>query len=357
VDLVSLVRRSVDILRDNWILLAPTLIVRLAVPIVVMIATAIVIMPAIAIYLSSGGVVSALPLIAVTGVVVVIVALIIVSFALAGQGYMNRRVALGEKTSMGDFLHGGRRYFAKVFGALLLLSVLFGLPILALLGAALTAIGPIAQVAFRTMPETAREWTVAFTTAAPKFPVLLLALASTIFVVGSIELVVYILTVPWLQAVVMEDVGLIGSFARCFGFVRRNFLSVLGYVGLRMLVGGLVGGLFVGPLMFQSLYPAFLRGRFPPPYMPAYSAGLGFVASIVDILIATFLTLLLFVMYVDRTKGLPVAAPQIQPVPPPQPPPTPSPLLVERYCIYCGSRIRGDAIYCHRCGRMQEAPP
>jgi len=357
VDLVSLVRRSVDILRDNWILLAPTLIVHFAVPVIVMIAAALVVIPAIAVYLSSGGAVSVLPLVAVTGVVVVVVALIIVSFALAGQGYMNRRVALGEKTSMGDFLLGGRRYFAKVFGALLLLGILFGLPVVVLLGVALTAVGPIAPVSLGRMPETAREWTVAFTTVTPRFPILLLSLASTIFVVGLVELGVYMLTLPWLQAVVVEEAGLIGSFVRCFGFVRRNILSTLGYAGLKILVGGLIGGLFAIPFMSMPLLAAFPRRMASTPYLPTTSAGVGLIAFVANILIATFFTLLLFVMYVDRTRGLPAPTPQVQLVPPPQPPPTPSPPLVERYCIYCGSRIHGDAIYCHRCGRRQEAPP
>jgi hypothetical protein len=312
VDLTSLVRRSIDILANNPILLAPALILQLlaTIPSAMMKSISI----------SS---------LAVTGVTSIISMFLVTPFIVAGQGYMNKQVTLGHRTNMEDFILGGRKYFAKVLRAtiiFILLLFLFGLPVSFVAVAFPAAVQSLMQLGW-----TSGNWVSILIVALQSSPILLLAIVVT--------MPFQILTVAWQQAVIVEEVGALGSFSRCFGFVRRNIPTVLGYSGLRALVDGLVGGPTV---LFDLASGAGVSSTSLSIQMLVASAGLWLVTLVANVLTATFFTLLMFAVYIDRRTTTPIMAPPAQPaLQPPQ----------RVFCPSCGTPVAAEDAYCVNCGR------
>ncbi|MEM4251410.1 MAG: hypothetical protein QW828_06220, partial [Candidatus Bathyarchaeia archaeon] len=104
---------------------------------------------------------------------------------------------------------------------------------------------------------------------------------------------VFIFTLFWIQALVMDEAGVFKAIRISVGFVKRNFKTTLGIGGLWIIAQGFTKAIFPGGGMGGG-GPGYGYGfSFPPP-----------LEAIFQLLIATFFTLLLYVVYADRTGKL-----------------------------------------------------
>ncbi|MBS7626241.1 hypothetical protein KEJ51_04265 [Candidatus Bathyarchaeota archaeon] len=287
-DLISDFRRALDVLRYNMILFLPSLIIFYLVPIMVLIAAFYVLTPITYTILK----VQASNLIygLIFGITVLAtLAGLTYIYVLSGAANMNKKAVLTGSTSMKDFWDGCDKYFLKILAGTILLATVYAVIVLVgiiLTSAILLPYTPKLTQMIKLQPENILK----------RFePVTLLEALEVLIDPISLWLLLltcmgifFIFTVFWIQALVIEDVGVFRAVGLSVRFVKKNMKTTLGIASLWLISQGLV----------VTITPyGFLDGG---------SSGCLFaVAPIPQILlqpiIATFFTLLLYVTYADKT--------------------------------------------------------
>lgn len=180
--------------------------------------------------------------------------------------------AIGGVTRFETFVAGGKENYLQLLGAMLLFAVLFGVfatvVVVGLTTTAIFAVGMNSAGAAGPMGGNAGAM-------------------GTVALFGLVGGFLMLLPLFFLQfyaaAVVVSDLGVVDSFKRSAGIVRRNFVSTLGYSVIAGLAG-LVAGVAGLPVSMTSGY-----GRFDATTTAAPEFGLGFVfaAVLVSVLVST----------------------------------------------------------------------
>jgi lysylphosphatidylglycerol synthetase-like protein (DUF2156 family) len=194
---------------------------------------------------------------------------------------------------------------------------------------------------------------------------IIFGLLGIILVVGLVELVLFIFLLPWMQALVMDDLGIVKSIRSSFAFVRKNLATMIGYI----VISGVAS--MVTAWIASFVWPSFSYSELTNPSIYTNGArllGLMFRANnivyyVISALLSAFFTLLLFVIYADRTHGPqvppslvgPTIAPASQVLEPSSPPRQPA--RGTRYCVNCGARLIILAVFCPTCGARQPPLP
>jgi hypothetical protein len=253
---------------------------------------------------------------------------------------------------------GTKKYFLRILGGRILVGLILAVPV---------AVGIIAAAASVL---TLKAWQLTPPEEiTPKAIVSLLEptifqLLGIIVVIGLIELVLYIFLLPWMQMLVMDDLGIVKSIKSSFFFVRKNLAAMIGYIVIS-------GVAWIATSWITSVvWPSFSYSELTnsPEYTNgAHLAELMFRANsivyyVISTLLSALFTLLMFVIYADRTVGPETpastsgpAVPPAQVAAPPSPPRKPRRGI--RYCINCGRPLIMLAVFCPNCGARQPPLP
>lgn len=359
-DLGALISQSAAKIKKNWILFVPPILTQVVMPIVLFTVAAFTLFPLLMALSLTGDVSGLIQTVAGGAVVFAIAGFLVDTLLTAGWAYMNKRVVIDGQTALGDFWTGAKKYFLRILGGRILVAVVVVVPIAAGIAAIVASILTL-RVGPLVPPEELGPTTIISMLGPAIF-----GLLGILVIVGLIELVLYIFLLPWMQALVMDDLGILGSIKSSFRFVRRNFATTLGYVVITGIAWIAVAW------VTSSLWPSlsFSELTSPSAYMdPLRMLGLIFrpstmVNSLITALLSCFFTLLLFIIYADRTRGSP-PSPAIDAstaaTPAQVPPPGPSTVQVAprgmKYCLNCGARIISLAVFCPNCGARQPPLP
>jgi len=109
----------------------------------------------------------------------------------------------------------------------------------------------------------------------------------------TVAALIFIFTLFWIPAAVIDDLGVIKALGRSISFVKENFYTTIGFIGLYI-----IAELFTGQIL-------------PGGGGGGGGEGFGFwfgmgpqLEAIFTLLITTFFFLLLFAIYADRTGKL-----------------------------------------------------
>ena len=357
-DLGSLISRTATTIRKNWLLLLPPILTQVVLPLVLLTLAALTVFPLGMAYALTEDFWGALETL-VGGVLILIVAGFLVdTFLTAGWAHMNKRAVVDGQTRLNDLLFGAKRYFLPILGGRLLVGAVMLLPLLVAIGAFMVSIanlnlGPSAIPGVITPPDIV-------TLLGP----LILGLIGILLIVGAIEIGLYIFLLPWMQALVVDELSVWQSIKSGVRFVWRNFVTIIGYIVLSAVAW------IVTSWLTSLLLPGVSYSQLTAPEIYANGSRLltvflgptNIVYSLISSLIAAFFTLLLFAIYVDRTRETPpsVTVGTDVATPSPQTPQT-QPVRGQaaprgmRYCVNCGAMVVSLAVFCPNCGARQ--PP
>jgi len=356
-DLGSLINQSAARIRKNLILLVPPILTQIVVPLALFTVAAFTLFPLMMALALTGDVWGVIGTVAAGGIVLLATGLLVDTFVTAGWAYMNRRVVVDGQTGFGDLWVGAKRYFLRILGGRILIGILVVMPI----GAGIAAM--IAEIMTLDIGLLAPEELVPTTMINLLAPIIM-GLAGILLVVGLIEVVLCIFLVPWMQALVMDDLGILASIKSSLRFVRRNFGTIIGFVvisAFAQVVASWVGSL---------LWPSFSYSELTTPAVYMNSTRLlglllgttNMVGSVISALLSGFFMLLLFFIYADRTREAP-PSPTAEPstvafTPAVAQPEASRPSVAPRgmkYCQNCGAGLVSLAVFCPSCGARQ--PP
>ncbi|MFC7080285.1 DUF7544 domain-containing protein [Halorussus caseinilyticus] len=161
--------------------------------------------------------------------------LLAVPFLLGGLLSMAAE-GLDGVTRLGTFVEGGKEYYLSILGALLLFAVVM---------TAITTIFVIGIAVVGVFVLGMGTSGLGGSVASPGAGIAAFALVGLLVGLGTM-LPLFFLQF-YAPAIVVSDLGVVASFKRSAGLVRRNFVSTLGYTALTMLVGLVAGvaGIFV----------------------------------------------------------------------------------------------------------------
>ena len=193
---------------------------------------------------------------------------------------------------------------------------------------------------------------------------LILGLIGILLIVGAVEIALYVFLLPWMQALVTDELSVWQSIKSSVRFVWRNFVTMIGYIALSG-----VAWIVVSWLM-SMISPSVSYSQFTDPEIYANESRLlsvllgaaNIVYSLISSLLAAFFTLLLFAVYVDRTRETTRSVTAVTDAATPTPqtlhtepiPGRPAPRGM-RYCVNCGAMLVSLAVFCPNCGARQ--PP
>lgn len=359
-DLGTLISQSAAKIKKNWILFVPPFLTQVVVPIVLFTVAAFTLFPLMMALSLTGDFWGVIQTVAVGAVVLTIVGFLVDTFITAGWAYMNKRVVVDGQTVLDDFWLGAKKYFLRILGGRILIGVIAVVPIAAGIAAIATSILTL-NVGRLTPPEELVPEAI-ITLLGP----IIFGLIGFFVIVGLIELVLYIFLLPWMQALVMDDLGIWGSIKASFAFVKRNFATTIGYIVIAAIAW--IAASWVTSLWWPGLSYSELTK--PSVYMDSLRMlglvlGAGSViSSAISALLSGFFTLLLFLIYADRTRGLvpspaaglSTAAPAAQVPQPTEARPQVAPRGM-KYCVNCGAMIISLAVFCPNCGARQPPLP
>ena len=297
-DLMGEFKRSMEILRSNLILFLPALVIFYLIPVALFIAAVYVFTPIVIVALKSPSPLWALLQGSILGLaILLIIAVLAYLYVVSGAANMNKKAVLTGTTSMSDFWEGCKKYFGKIVGGVILLAIVHGIVIA--VGILLTVATVLPSIPKLTEPEFMPKFEAGafeperFTRLAAWLTELLRAVSDTLGVwvaLLTVSALVFIFTLFWIQALVVDEVGIIKAIGTSIGFVRRNFKTTIGIAGLWIIAQGFTRAVFPGGGMGGG-GPGYGYGfGFPPP-----------LQAIFQLLIATFFTLLLYTVYMDKT--------------------------------------------------------
>jgi hypothetical protein len=345
-------------MRKNWMLIVPPILTQVALPLVIMTAMVFSLLPLIAAFGLTGDT-SGLIQTAVVGMLILLIgSFLFDTFVTAGWAYMNRRVVVDGRTELGDFWVGARKYFLRILGGRILVGAIFAVPV----AVGVVAIGVSVlglDIGNLTPPEELTPTTIVSTLSRVIF-----GLLGIILVVGLAELVLFILLLPWMQALVMDDIGILKSVKASFAFARKNFATMIGY----LVISGVAS--MVAAWVASLVWPSFSYSELTNLNIYANGARLlelmlranNIVYYLISALLSAFFTLLLFAIYVDRTRGLSVSTNAVELTAGPashtsESPPPRQPARGTKFCVNCGAPLIVLAVFCPNCGARQPPLP
>lgn len=357
-DLGWLINRTATTIKKNWLLLLPPILTQVVLPSVLLAVAAFTVFPlgmAYALIEDFWGALETL----VGGVLVLVAAGFLVdTFVTAGWAYMNKRAVVDGHTRLDDLLFGAKRYFLPILGGRLLVGAVMLVPLMVAIGAFVASIASL-DLGPSTIPGALTPLDIV-----GLLGPLVLGLIGILLIVGAIEIALYMFLLPWMQALVVDELSVWQSIKSSVRFVWRNFVTMVGYVVLSAVAW------VVTSWMTSLVLPGASYSQFMDPEMYAngsrfLTALLGpanIVYTLTSSLLAGFFTLLLFAIYVDRTRETPrsVTATADLATPSPQAPQT-QPVRGQlaprgmRYCVNCGAMVISLAVFCPNCGARQ--PP
>ena len=356
-DLGSLINQSAAKIKKNLILFVPPIVIQIVVPFSLFTVAALTLFPLMMALGLTGDVWGVIKTAAGGGIILLAAGFLVDTFVTAGWAYMNRCVVIDGQTELGDLWVGARKYFLRILGGRVLIGMLVILPIAAGIGAMIAGIMTL-NIGLLAPEELVP--TAVISLLAP----IIMGLIGILLVVGLIELVLGILLLPWMQALVMDDLGIIASIKSSFRFVRRNFGTIIGYVGISAFAWIVVSW------AASLIWPSFSYSELTTPAVYMNSTRLlglllgatNMINSVISALLSGFFTLLLFLIYADRTREVPsppIAEPSTAPFTPRVTQPEASrPSGAPRgmkYCQNCGATLVSLAVFCPSCGARQ--PP
>jgi len=284
--------------------------------------------------------------------VIVVVGFLIDTFLNAGWAYMNKRVVTDGQTGLADFWVGARKYFLRILGGRMLIGIIMVIPVGAGIAAVVSGILTL-NIGQLNPAELGPSSIIGL-----PGPILL-GIFGILVIVGLIELLLYIFLFPWMQALVMDDLGIVGAIKASVAFVRRNLATIIGFAVIYAIVwiaASWVTSLFspsfsYSELTRQSIYMNSSR------LLETLLGASNVANSVISALLSAFFTLLLFMIYADRTRGS--SAPQsvegfaaVTSSQASQPRRAPRGM---KYCVNCRALVVSLAVFCPNCGARQ--PP
>ena len=309
-DLFANFKKTYETLRGNLLLFLPPLVllylvpvglavaaVYVAVPLAFGIATAYSFMPIFAVTAKAVSVSVVLAGGAISSGILLIVAVVVYSTVFAGWGYMSRAALTTGKTSFEDFRSGFRNHFGRVIVATV---VIIGVPVLLALVALASVVSMGRNASLPTMRQLAilllRFVTVGrianFTPAQifqslPSFAKLAAGPALAALFFATLIGIWLLCTLFWIPSIIVSQMSIMEGFSNSVAFLRKNFYTVMGYIGLFIIAVRFTATIFPGvnetAKSYVLLTPAALAGVF-------------------QVLIEAFFVLLLYAIYIDRTK-------------------------------------------------------
>jgi len=356
-DLGLLISQSAARIKKNLILFVPPILTQVIVPLVLLTVAAFTLFPLMVALGLTGDILGLIQTIAGGVIILVVAGFLIDTFVTAGWAYMNKRVVTDEQTGLADLLVGAKKYFLRILGGRILYGIIVVLPIAA--GIAAVAASFLTLNIGQLTPGELNPATIV-----SLLGPIILGLFGIFLIVGLVELVLYIFLLPWMQALVMDDLGIWGSIKSSFTFVRRNFATMIGYVVISAIAW--IAASWVASL----LWPSFSYSELTRPSVYMNSTRLlglllgasNVASSVISALLSAFFTLLLFMIYADRTRGPPAsrstegftAAASSEVHQTQQPAPQRAPRGM-KYCLNCGAMVISLAVFCPNCGARQ--PP
>jgi hypothetical protein len=304
VEIFDLMRRSYELLKQNLLLFLPSLILTYLTPVALGIAALFIFVPVLVITGNSPNPI--LSLIGggfIGGIILGILALVIFAVVVAGMSNLNKMVLLTGETSFDDFKIGVKRYFARILGGVIVLAVIYVIIFFIGVGAAIAMIFSVIKDFIGSEMLQEGGFPEIFEQGFPQIPggLMLLKTIFKIFanfsgvalILLTIAALIFIFTLFWIPAAVIDDVGVFGALRRSVGFVKEHFYTTIGFIGLY-----LIAELFTGEIFGGGGGGGGGEGF-----------GFGFaiapsLEAIFNLLIITFFVLLLFAIYADRTGKL-----------------------------------------------------
>jgi hypothetical protein len=313
-DIFDLMKKSYNVLKANLLLFLPPLVLTYLAPVALAIAALFILVPILVI---AGNLPNPiLPLIGggfVGGVILLILALVIYAAIVAGMANLNKNALLTGRSSFDEFKTGVKKYFARILGGVILLAVIYLIIFFIGVGAAIAMIfsaikGLLTPEMLEKLPEIFDEGVPEiFKEAFPAMPSGLM-LVKTIFklfanfsgvalILITVAALVFIFTIFWIPAAVIDELGVFKAIGRSISFVKENFYTTIGFIGLYIIAQLFTGEIFPGGGGGGG------GGGPQGGYGFAFGIGPG-LEAIFNILITTFFFLLLFAIYADRTGKL-----------------------------------------------------
>jgi len=357
-NLGTLISQSAARIKKNWMLIVPPILIQVILPLVIMTVMAFLLLPLIVAFGLTGDTWGLIQT-AVGGMLLLLVGIFLFdTLVTAGWAYMNRCVVIEGRTELTDLWVGAKKYFLRILGGRIIVGVILAVPVA--VGIVTAAASVLALNIGQLTPPEELTPTAIVSLLAP----IIFGLLGIILVVGLIELVLFIFLLPWMQALVMDDIGIVKSIKVSFAFVRKNLATMIGYIA----ISGVAS--VVTAWIASFVWPSFSYSELTNPgiYMNgARLLGLMFQANnivyyVVSALLSAFFTLLLFVIYADRTRGPQVPTGPVGPAvaashisEPPVPPRQPA--RGTKYCVNCGAPLIILAVFCPNCGARQPPLP
>lgn len=354
-DLGSLISQSAARIKKNWILLIPPILNQVLIPLSLLALAAFTVFPFAMALGATGDEWAGIRVIAGGILIFGAVGFLIENFLTAGWAYMNKRVVTDGETRWADLWVGARKYFLPILGGRLLIGVMAVIPIAAGVAAIVASIATLNIGSLTPSGELAPD------TIAGLIAPLVMQLIGIVVIVGLIELALYIFLLPWMQALVMDDQGILRSLRSSFTFVKRNFATMVGYIVVS------TGTWIVTAWLASLLWPSLPYSELTRPAVYLNGARLlgvllgatNVIHSVVSAFLSAFFTLLLFIIYADRTRTPPGPSSAVQVI-------TAAPVALGsarsrhpprgmKYCLNCGVMLISLAVFCPQCGARQ--PP
>lgn len=296
-DLFSIFRKTFETLKSNIFLFLPPLANLYLLPVALGIAAAYIFIPILVVGANIGDFLPSMIVGGLIGVVIVaILALVAFSAVFAGWGNMNRAALTTGKTNFDDFKSGFKKYFGRVLVAVVILLVmLIGLGLLGL--ASIVSMGvPIVKEIMERMPTLAELQSFAGPFL-PEGPLGILARivrlaansAGVVLIFVTLGGLWMLFTLFWIPAIIIGDMKVLRALSSSFSFVKKNFYTVIGYIGLYI----------IAHRFTSTIFPGGGGGGGGAGY------GFGFaiepaLQGVFQVLIQTFFILMLYAIYIDR---------------------------------------------------------
>jgi hypothetical protein len=357
-DLGTLISQSAALMKKNWMLIVPPILIQVALPLVIMTVIVFSLLPLMVAFGLTGDT-SGLIQTAVVGMLILLVGIFLLdTFVTAGWAYMNRRAVIDERTELADLWVGAKKYFLRILGGRILVGAIFAVPVA--VGVVVIAASVLGLGIGHLTPEELTP-----TTIVSLLTPVIFGLLGIILVVGLAELVLFILLLPWMQALVMDDLGIVKSVKASFAFARKNLATMIGYV----VISGVAS--MVAAWTASLVWPSLSYSELTNPNIYTNGARLlelmlranNIVYYVISALLSAFFTLLLFAIYADRTRALGVPASSVGPTVAPashiseSPTPPRQPARGTKYCVNCGAPLIILAVFCPNCGARQPPLP
>ncbi len=293
-DLVESFKRTVELLRSNLILFLPPLVLAYLMPTALVLAGLYIFAPMLVVAANSPAPLSVLvPGSVVAIAVIILLALLVYGYVLAGWVEMNRNVTLTGRTVFNDFWAGTKKYFGRVLIGIVVLAVSY----LALVGVGLAGTFVVILPLIMSLLPTSGGALPSIPGLTPEISRIIAAFGNTLgiwLVIVTFVGIVFLFTVFWVQSATIDNVGALRALGRSISFVKNNLKTTLGIAALYIIATGFTGAIFPGGggggggggtgggYGFSMVIPAPLQAIF-------------------QLLITTFFTLYLFTVYADKT--------------------------------------------------------